>query len=226
VAAEPAGFIFDMDGVLIDSMPVHVQAWLQVLAERGVTPAPAEFLRATGGKTNPQILREFVGCQLGDAEIAACAEQKEQLYRALYRDRLAPVPGALAFLEAARRLGVRMAVATSAEQANREFVLGGLGLRDYFTAVVGGEEVRRGKPDPEAFLTAAGRLGLAPARCLVFEDALAGIQAASRAGMRAVALATTLAAAEFRDLPHVVQVAADFTRLDPNALLAHLRFRG
>lgn len=223
MAAEPAGFIFDMDGVLIDSMPVHVQAWLQILAERGVRPTPAGFLRATGGKTNAQILREVCGPDFGAPEIAACAERKESLYRSLCRTRLAPVPGTIPFLDHARRLGIRMAVATSAEQANRDFVLGGLGLREYFGAVVGGEEVRRGKPDPEAFLTAAQRLGVPPARCLVFEDALAGIQAASAAGMRAVALATTLDAGEFRDLPHVVQVAGDFTGLDPAALVAMCR---
>jgi len=222
VAGEAAGFIFDMDGVLVHSMPLHVHAWLQVLGKRGVRPAPAEFLRATGGKTNPQILREFGGPALAEAEIAAWAEEKERLYRALHRDRLAPVPGVLAFLEESRRLGVGMAVATSAEPANREFVLGGLKLRGYFDAVVGGEEVRRGKPDPEAFVTAAARLGRAPARCLVFEDALAGIQAAAGAGMRAVALATTLDAAEFRHLPHVVRVAADFTALDPAKLVALL----
>jgi beta-phosphoglucomutase family hydrolase len=220
--AEQAGFIFDMDGVLIDSMPVHVQAWLQILAERGVRPSPEEFLRSTGGKTNGQILREVFGPDFADAAIAACAERKERLYRSLCRTRLAPVPGAMPFLDQTRRLGIRMAVATSAEQANRDFVLGGLGLRDYFGAVVGGEEVRRGKPDPEAFLTAATRLDVPPARCLVFEDALAGIQAASRAGMRAVALATTLDAAEFRNLPHVVQVADNFSALDPERLFSLL----
>lgn len=212
-------FIFDMDGTIVDNMGFHSQVWVEFLAELGVSLTPTEFHRLTGGMTNRQILRQMIGDHLSDPEIAAYSEQKEVRYRSVYRNHLKPVAGFMGFLEEARRLGAPMALATSAERPNIQFILGGLGIESVFRAVVGAEEVERGKPDPEMFLKAAGRLGVDPERCLVFEDSSAGLKAAHRAGMRAVALATTTAPEVLRGLPGVVRVAEDFTTLDPRGLL-------
>ena len=214
-----SAFIFDMDGTLVDSMLFHIQAWMDLLAERGMRATPDAFLRQTGGKTNHQILREVFGECLSEAEIAAYAERKEALYRSLYRSHLKPLAGLVEFLNEAQRLHIPMAVATSAGKANREFVLQGLGIESYFSAVIGVEEIQEGKPHPEIFLKAAQKLGVDPADCLVFEDALAGIEAAFRAGMKAVALTTTVDRETFQGLPAVIRIAKDFTSLLPRALL-------
>lgn len=216
---EYEAFIFDMDGTLVDNMDVHTEVWLRMLREQGVE-IDAETLRPRmSGKTNARILREFIGDHLSPQHVAALVERKEAIYRTLYAPHLEPVAGLLPFLEASQRLGVPMAVATSAGMDNVHFVLDGLALRDFFRVVVSDEDVERGKPDPEIFLLAAERLGIPPHRCLVFEDSPSGIEAAGRAGMGVVALATTAAPQEFAFLEPVVRVARDFTELEPRALL-------
>jgi beta-phosphoglucomutase family hydrolase len=217
-----AAFIFDMDGVLVDSMPFHVEAWVQVLGQQGVHKTREEFLRDLAGKTNRDILRRWFGPTFPDADMAALEARKEALYRRLYRPALKPLDGLLDFLAAATRLGIPMAVATAAGRANREFVLDGLGIRQFFTAAVGPEEVPEGKPHPGMFLRAAEHLCLLPARCLVFEDALAGVEAATRAGMRVVALTTTLEASAFDGWPAVVRTAPSFSPLYPRQLVSAL----
>jgi beta-phosphoglucomutase-like phosphatase (HAD superfamily) len=159
--AEHAGFIFDMDGVLTDSMPFHMDAWMEVLAEHGIRKSRAEVLRDIGGTTNLRILHQWFGRELSEADIAGFEERKETLYRRLYRSALRPISGVLEFLGEARRLGIPMAVATAAGSGNREFVLGGLGIQSFFGAVVGPEDVLEGKPDPAMFLRAAEKLALA-----------------------------------------------------------------
>jgi beta-phosphoglucomutase len=161
---------------------------------------------------------------LSDADIAALEERKESLFRALCRTGVQPIAGLIPFLAESGRLGISMAVATAAGRVNREFVLNGLGIASHFTAVVGPEDVQCGKPHPEIFLKAAARLGVHPTRCLVFEDALSGIEAAGRAGMKTVALTTSFDAQEFQDHPAVIYIARDYTHLQPHTLMsAHAR---
>jgi beta-phosphoglucomutase family hydrolase len=219
MAKQPA-FIFDMDGTLVDNMPFHIQAWTDMLRGLGVQTTPEAFLRQTGGKTNRQILHEIFGGGLTETETLCHISRKEALYRSLYRPYLEPIAGLIPFLNEAERLRIPMAVATSAGKTNRDFVLQGLGIEAYFSVVVGVEEIHEGKPDPEIFLKAADRLAVIPADCLVFEDALAGIEAASRAGMKVVALTTTVDGGTFQNLPGVIQTAKDFTTLSPQSLLA------
>jgi beta-phosphoglucomutase family hydrolase len=220
VTSGRVAFLFDMDGTLANTMPFHLQAWMTLLAERGIAMGAEEFLRRTSGKMNHQILREVLGIPLSDADGSAFEERKETLFRSLCRPHLAPIPGLPAFLAASHRLGIPMAVATAAGKANRNFTLDGLAIGSYFGAVVGAEDVRNGKPHPEIFLKAAERLGARAAECVVFEDALSGIEAAGRAGMRAVALTTSLAAAEFLGHRAVCRIIEDYTALEPQEFLA------
>jgi beta-phosphoglucomutase family hydrolase len=212
-------FILDMDGTLVDNMGVHLRAWTTFLADFGVEISPEAFLRRTSGLQNPQILRMMLGQDLSEAEVDAYAAQKEARYRDLYRPHLEPVDGGIAFLEEAWQRGAPLALATSANQPNVDFVLGGLGIEDLFDAVVSAEDVERGKPHPEMFLATAQQLGVEPDCCLVFEDSAAGIEAAHRAGMAVIALATTHDEDELRALPGVVDVVEDFTVLDVDRLL-------
>lgn len=207
-------FIFDMDGTIVHNMPTHTQAWQDVLAEAGVQIDPDEFHRLTTGKKTPEIVRQMLGSQISDAEVAYWGERKELLYRERFACCREPLPGLVDLLERANALGIPMAVATAAPPGNITFILDGLDLRRYFKTVVGASDVQRGKPDPEMFLRAAENLGYPPAACLVFEDALGGIEAARRAGMQAILISTTIGAHEVVGQPHVICAAPDYTQLD------------
>lgn len=212
-------FIFDMDGTLIDNMPYHIHSWLALFADLDIHLTEQEFQARLSGKTNAETVREMLGSQVSDAEVARIAAQKEVQYRAMYGPKMQPVAGLADFLRQSQAAGLKTAVATSAGPDNIAFVLDGLGLAGEFTAVVGAHDVQNGKPHPEIFLTAASRLAVAPSACLVFEDSRAGIEAARRAGMDVVVITTALGAAEARTFANVVAAAGDYQTLDPLALL-------
>ena len=211
--------IFDMDGTLVHNMPTHNQAWQDTLAEAGVQIDKDEFNRATTGKTTPEILRVMLGTKVSEPELAYWADRKENLYRKRFADLRAPLPGLLHLLEQAKALELPMAVATASPPDNITFILDNLNLRRYFTAVVGAADVQNGKPDPEIFLKSARALGVEPAECLVFEDALGGIEAARRAGMDAVMICTTIDAQEVAGQSHVLYAVPDFTHIDLPGML-------
>jgi beta-phosphoglucomutase len=152
----------------------------------GVDLTEADF-RATFGQRNNEILSGWLGSQAGPERIREVGDEKEERYRALVRQEgIAPLPGAEQWVRALRARGWRQAIASSAPRLNVETVEEALGFTELVDAVVAAEDVREGKPDPEVFLTAAARLGAAPGRCIVVEDAVAGLKAARRAGMRSI----------------------------------------
>jgi beta-phosphoglucomutase family hydrolase len=211
---EATAFIFDMDGTLVNNMRFHTQAWLQVLAELGLpTQAPDVWERRTSGVPNREILRQLLGDALSDQQVAAWVLRKEALYREKAGAQVREIDGAMAFVHAARAAGVKCAIATGAGPENIAFNLGALGLLDAFDAIVGADDVQRGKPDPEIFLTAAARMGALPARAIVFEDAPMGLEGARRAGMRAVAIRGMLDAADLRAFDNVIHVVDSFDQL-------------
>jgi beta-phosphoglucomutase family hydrolase len=214
----PTAFIFDMDGTIVDSMPYHTRTWLNLLAAEGVQVGFDEFNRRTGGLPNPEVVHTFFGAHLSDTETAAIAEQKENLYRAALRPDLKPIDGVIEFLREARRLNIPLALATSAPQENIEFILSGIQAREFFRVVVGVVDIQRGKPDPQIFLLAAERLGVPPEQCVAFEDSPAGVEAARRAGMKIVAVTSSVPASEFEGRSGVIRVIRDFTRLHPGQL--------
>ncbi|MFZ0429197.1 MAG: HAD family phosphatase [Acidobacteriota bacterium] len=208
------GAIFDMDGVLVDNVSEHMQAFRLFGEEQGRTVSDDDIYAAFGQK-NDAMLQSILGRTLSPEEVDRYGRRKEAIYRDLIRPSLrskavAGLSGLLANLQSA---GIRMAVATSGPVENADLVLEGLELRSYFQAVVTGEQVTRGKPDPEAFLLAARRLGLPPAACVVFEDSPSGVRAALRAGCRCVALTTTHDRKRLCELgPQLI--VDDFTELD------------
>jgi len=210
-------FIFDMDGTIVDNMSFHLEAWRAFFAERGINFGGDGLWAHITGRSSPETLRAVLGEHLSDELVASYSDDKERIYRAIYRPHLRPIAGLERFLSEARQLGVSMALATSAGRVNIEFVVGGLGIGPFFSAIVGSDDVPRGKPHPDLFLTAAQRLAVRAGDCLVFEDSLSGIEAAGRAGMRAVAITTAHAASEL-SAPSVVRVIRDYTSLDPASL--------
>ena len=176
--------LWDLDGVLVDSAPFHFQAWRELLASLGREFGEADF-RRTFGLRNDAILGDLLG-DLPPAEVERLAARKEELFRQAARGSIAALPGALALLRLLRERDVKLALVSSTPHANIGLVLRSLGVEAAFDAIVGEEDVTRGKPNPEGFLVAAERLGVPPAECVVIEDAPAGVEAAKRAGMRCV----------------------------------------
>ncbi|MCG3125317.1 MAG: Fructose-1-phosphate phosphatase YqaB [Phycisphaerae bacterium] len=187
---EPAGVIFDMDGVLVASGPAHRASW-QLLARRHAFNVSDEDFDRTFGRTSRDIIRLLAGRTLSDAEVRTLDDEKEALYRELVRGVVPLMIGARETLEALRSAGLALAVATSGPRDNVELVLTETGIATYFSGVVHGGDIERGKPAPDCFLLAAERLRRLPARCVVVEDAPVGIEAARAAGMRVVALVGT-----------------------------------
>lgn len=212
--------IFDMDGTIVDNMGVHTAVWLEILAEFDVTMTRLEFQSASAGMTNPELLRLLVDSTMTDETIAAIAQRKEARYREEYASLMEPLAGLLPLLQQGRQAGLALAVATAANQDNIDFVMNGLQMWDYFDAIVGADDVARGKPYPDLFLLAAERLGVPPENCLVFEDALTGIEAGRRAGMPVVGVATSHSEAELAEQPGVRQTISDFSQLQLGDLLA------
>jgi HAD superfamily hydrolase (TIGR01509 family) len=183
-----------MDGVLLDSGVHHRDAWVAACHDCGVT-LPPEFWRLTIGRPGEEAAARLMPD--GDAaEHRRLADLKREHYVRLARRGLMPIRGAPAFVECLVREEVPRAIATSASRADMDRLLGLLDLRRYFDVAVAAEDVRRGKPDPEVYLAAATALGAAPAACLVFEDAVVGVQAARAAGMRVVGITTAHTADE------------------------------
>jgi beta-phosphoglucomutase family hydrolase len=176
--------LWDLDGVLVDSGPFHFQAWRELMASMGRELSEADF-RRTFGMRNDTVLRDLLG-ELPPAEVERLAARKEELFRRAARGNLVALPGALALLRLLRERGFRLAVVSSAPYANIELMLRSLGVEAEFDVIIGGEDVTRGKPNPEGFLLAAERLDVKPAECVVIEDAQAGVEAAKRGGMRCV----------------------------------------
>ena len=213
-------FIFDMDGTIVDNMAFHTKSWLAFFERRGHSLDADEFFRATAGRQGHEIMATYLGGHLTKEESAALDFEKESLYRELYGPHLATVKGFEQFIAGAKRAGVKLAVATAAPNDNIDFTLDGLDLRKQFDAIAGAADVARGKPNPDVFLLAAERSGALPANSIVFEDAPLGVEAARRAGMRAVVLTTTLPAEAFADFDNVIAVVSDFSELDVEELFA------
>lgn len=180
--------IWDVDGTLVDTAEQHFRAWSKLAAELNQPFTRADFA-ATFGKRNPEILRQLFFPDATDERCRELGDRKEDLYRASVREEGTQLlPGVAALLDGFAAAGCPQAVGSSAPPGNLDLLLGVTGIRRYFTAVVSGDDVKRGKPDPEVFLMAAAKLGASPAKCVVFEDAVAGVEAARAGGMRCVAV--------------------------------------
>jgi beta-phosphoglucomutase family hydrolase len=206
--ARGLALIFDLDGVVVDSMPVHTLAWHRYLERLGI---PGEDVSARmHGRRNDEIVRDFMGPEVSSDVVFEHGAAKERLFRELMGPRLQEhiVPGVGQFLERASSAGAPVALATNAEPANVAFLLEGTGLARWFPVVANGTDVKHAKPAPDIYLFAAKRLGIEPHNCIVFEDSPVGIAAARAAGMRVAGIQTHAEA-----LDHVDVAVRDF--LDP-----------
>jgi len=183
--------VFDWDGVILDSSRHHEESWERLAKVEGKVLPKGHFLRGFG-RRNVEIMRDMLHWSEDPAEIQRLSLRKEELYREVVKERgIEPLPGVREWLERLREGGIPCGIGSSTEEKNVRLGLGLLGLEDFFQTAVTAEHVKRGKPAPDVFLEVARRLGMSPGRCVVFEDAPAGVEAGRAAGMRVVGVTTT-----------------------------------
>jgi beta-phosphoglucomutase family hydrolase len=218
LAPRACAVIFDLDGVLVDSSACHYESFRRLGEEEGYTMTP-ELFRTIFGRRNPELFPIIYGHPLPASELDRLAERKETLFRELMRGQVRPLPGVLALVALLQAGGVHLAIGTSTPRENVTLILDELGLTDSFAVIVSAEDVSRGKPDPQVFCLAAERLGIPPARCIVVEDAVAGVQAARRGGMVAVGVTTNHPRAALSEAHRVVESLEELTLTDLMVLL-------
>jgi HAD superfamily hydrolase (TIGR01509 family) len=204
------GVLFDWDGVIIDSSSQHERSWELLAAEEGLT-LPEGHFRSGFGKKN-EVIIPALGWTQDSGEVRRLADRKEELYRELVAtEGVFVLPGARELLSSLKKEGIPRAVGSSTPRGNLDALFAVTGLDTLFDAVVCGSDVSHGKPDPEVFLKGAVHLGLNPERCVVMEDAFAGIEAARRGGMKVVGIATTNPLESLRDCDISVTSLNDVT---------------
>lgn len=211
-------FIFDMDGVLVDSNPFHKISLKQFCAKYGFQLTEEHLREKIYGRTNKDWIPNVFG-KLSMDQIMAYQDEKEALFRQIYKNDIHPVAGLISFLDKLEQNKIPRAIATSAPRANVDFTLTSTGTTAYFPTILDESFVTRGKPDPEIYLKTAAALGFDPASCVVFEDSLSGVKAGKAAGCKVVGITTTHSAEELSETDLVID---DFRDLDPKTLISRL----
>ena len=182
--------IWDMDGVIVDTAPYHFSAWQEAFRKKGAKYTADDF-RRNFGQRNDAIIRNILGDGISQSELDTISEEKERDFRKKEMQNIKPLPGATELMKLLIEHGFKMALASSAPTENIKLQTEGLGISNWFQSIISGGDVTEGKPSPQSFLLAAQRLGAEPKNCVVIEDAVAGVTAAKRAGMRCLAVTNT-----------------------------------
>jgi HAD superfamily hydrolase (TIGR01509 family) len=217
VAPEIRGIVFDMDGVLIDSHPVHRAAWREFLRSLSVDVNDQDLAFILEGGTRTDILRHFLG-DLPQVELIEYGRRKDEIFRSL-EHQIRPAPGILTFLRDLERLELARAVATSASEIRTSSTIERMGLGGYFDAVITAADVVVGKPDPTVYQLACERMNVSPGNALAFDDAPAGVLAARSAGLRCVGVSNN-GTAQLLLAAGAERVIAGFAGLSLDDLLA------
>lgn len=211
-------FVFDMDGVLVDTNPHHKIALREFAARHGYALSEEDLIKKIYGRTNKEWIPNLFDRSLTAAEVARFGEEKEKLFRDLYEKDITEVAGLSTFLAQAAQLGIRMAIGTSAPRSNVDFVLRHTGIGKFFSVILDESHVTLGKPNPEIYLNCASALHFPADRCVVFEDSLSGVAAGRAAGSPVVGVSTTHTAEELG----TKVVIRDFTEITPAELIDRL----
>jgi beta-phosphoglucomutase len=207
-------FLFDLNGTVIDDMRYHTVAWHNIISNDLQKEITIEAVKQEMYGKNEEVLDRIFGKGYFDAARAGeISMEKERRYQQTYLPELRLIDGLQAFLDQSAKAGISMAIGSAAIPFNINFVLDNLHLHDYFKVIVSASDVVRSKPDPETFTKCADLLNVAPADCIVFEDAPKGVEAAYNAGMRALVLTTTHEEHEFSQYDNIIGFVKDYTTL-------------
>ncbi|SFT99728.1 haloacid dehalogenase superfamily, subfamily IA, variant 3 with third motif having DD or ED [Algoriphagus locisalis] len=208
--------IFDMDGVICHTNPFHSIAFQQFFAKRNLNPTEEEYAAHMYGKNNGYILSHFLGRKIEGEELTILEDEKEGLFREIYKSEVNPIAGFMEFFAKLKSEGVLTAVATSAPRANLDLIIGTLGISAQMQSQLAAEDVAKHKPDPEVYLKSAAKLGVKPEECLVFEDSFSGASAGINAGMKVVGV---LSSHTKDELPNCDFYIKDYKGLELNSLI-------
>lgn len=213
-------FLFDLNGTMIDDMQFHCKAWFNILNDDlGANLSWDQVKEQMYGKNTELLIRVFGKDHFTKEEMDRLSVEKEKKYQAEYRPLLKLIDGLDDFLIEAKHEGIKMGIGSAAIPFNINFVIDGLNLRHYFTSIVSADDVVESKPDPETYLKGAAELGVLAEECIVFEDAPKGVEAAKRAGMKAVVLTTMHEAHEFSEYDNIICFIKDYHDLDFSKLI-------
>lgn len=210
--------LFDMDGVIIDSNPFHKIALKEFCKQHGYELTDEELRLKIYGRTNKDWIPNLFG-KLPPELVAQYGEEKEAMFRQIYKNDIKLVDGLREFLDSLEVSGIPRAIATSAPRSNVDFTLQCTNTGKYFKTILDEAFVTRGKPDPEIYLKSAAALGFDPGDCVVFEDSLSGVAAGKRAGCKVVGITTTHTPEELHETDFII---TDFKGLEPAALFSRL----
>ncbi|MCX2430183.1 HAD family hydrolase [Pedobacter sp. GR22-10] len=216
---KPSAFLFDLNGTMINDMEYHTKAWHAVMNEDlGANLDYDVVKKEMYGKNHEVLARVFGKNKFSDEEVKKLSFDKEKRYQEGYLPHLALIDGLADFLDRARDKNIKMAIGSAAIPFNIDFVVDGLNIRHYLSAIVSADDVAVSKPDPETFLKAAAALQIQPKDCLVFEDAPKGVESALLAGMKCIVLTTTHTLDEFEDYSNILTFISNYNDPKLNTL--------
>ena len=210
--------IWDMDGIIADTSQYHHKGWQIVFRKRGTNYTEEDFRRNTG-KRSDIIVREVLGEKIPQNEITEIIQEKDETFRQLMGQNIKLFPGVLKLITSLKEHGFKIAIASSAPMENIQLITQSLKIHNRFDAIISGWEVTKGKPDPQTFLLAAKKLGVEAEDCIVIEDAISGVTASKRAGMRCIAVTNTTSREELREADLIIDTLEEITVDDLNRLL-------
>lgn len=202
-------FLFDLNGTMIDDMAYHVEAWYKIFNDLGANITMEKMKEECYGK-NDEVIERIMPGTFNDQEKTAMSLAKEQAYQEAFRPKLKLIDGLDHFLEKAYQQNIPMAIGSAAIMFNIDFVLDGLNIRNYFSAIVSADDVKYSKPHPETYLRCAAALNMSPEDCIVFEDAPKGVESAQNAGMRTVVLTILHERHEFHQYNNIAAFGKDY----------------
>ncbi len=206
------GFIFDMDGTMVDNMMTHHRAWQIKLRELGLEMLLHDVHRTIHGK-NEEIIERLFGDRFTPEQRRQIAGEKEERYREVFLPELKLIDGLQDFLNDCVSKNIPLSIGTAAPPGNVNFVMNNLNLHQFFKKVVNSDDVSLGKPNPEVFEKAAEGMNIPLSNCLIFEDSPIGATTAFNAGCPVIVVLTTHKRAEFEHLPNVVKYINDYTEI-------------
>ncbi|HAQ20220.1 MAG TPA: HAD family phosphatase [Prolixibacteraceae bacterium] len=209
--------IFDMDGTLVDSIPFHKEAWLLFLKKHDINLDPDQFQAQNHGNLG-EMIRRFFGHDISDEKAGELGQEKEIIYRDLYKKHIKEIDGLTDLLNTMKKRNIKASLATMGDTPNIDFILDELKIRHFFHSITGGHQIVRGKPDAEIFKLALKKLNFKSTECIVIEDSLGGVYSAIKAGLKVIGITTSHSADELKQNGCFYTIS-DFKELDLDSVL-------